>query len=127
MKLPVSLRHDNDRFTTRNLTGAAQHFDLIFTGSHRNHLTLPSCLLRSERNKCPVYRVSASRQVETTRNTSPFLHHLNTCHTFTLLNVLQQQSLLILRKQILLPEKSGGHLMDSLPIFLSVAALIFDY
>ena len=45
-------------------------------------MALPSRLLRSERNKCPVFRVSAGRQVETTRNTSPLLHHLDVCHTF---------------------------------------------
>ena len=82
MKLPVSLRHDNDRLTTRNLAGAAEYISLIFTGSHRDHLTLPSRLLRSERNKCSMFRISASRQVETTRNTSPLLHHLDACHTF---------------------------------------------
>lgn len=82
MKLSVSLRHDNDRFTARNLTGAAKHFNRIFTGSRRNHLTLPSRLLRSERNKRPMLRVSASRQVEAPRDASPFLRHLNACHTF---------------------------------------------
>ena len=77
-------------------------------GAHRDHLTLPSRLLRSERNKCPVFRVSASRQVETTHNASPFLHNLNACHISPLSNALQQQSLLILYKQTLLPEKPGG-------------------
>lgn len=84
MKLPVSFRHDNDRLTARDLTGAVEYVSLIFAGSNRDNLTLPSCLLRSERNKFPVFRISASRQVETTRNTSPFLHHLNACHTFIL-------------------------------------------
>ena len=83
MKLPVSLSHDNDRTAARNLSCTVEYVSLIFTRSHRNHLTLPSRLLRSERNQHPVFRISASRQVETTRNTSPFLHHLNTCHTFT--------------------------------------------
>ncbi|WP_313988906.1 hypothetical protein [uncultured Rothia sp.] len=71
-------------------------------------MALPSRLLRSERNKRPVFWVSASRQIETTHNTSPFLHHLNACHTFTLSNALQQQSLLLLREQTLFPEKPGG-------------------
>lgn len=115
MKLSVSLGHDNDRLTAHNLACAAEHFSLIFAGSHRDHLTLPSRLLRSERNKRPVFRGSASRQVETTRNTSPFLHHLNACHTSPLSNTLQQQNLLILREQTLLPENPAGYLMDSLP------------
>ena len=107
MKLPVSLGHDNNRTTARNLACAAKYFSLIFAGSRRDNMTLPSRLLRSERNKRPVFRVSASRQVETTRNTSPFLHHFNACHTFTLSHALQQQSLLLLRKQTLLPEEPG--------------------
>lgn len=82
MQLSVSLCHDNDWFTARSLAGTAEYFSLIFTGSHRDHLTLPSRLLRSERNKCLMLRVSASRQVETTRNTSPFFHLFNACHTF---------------------------------------------
>lgn len=108
MKLPVSLRHDNDRLTTRNLADAAEHFSRIFAGSNGDNLTLPSCLLRSERNKCLMLRVSASRQVETTRNTSPFLHHLNACHSSILPNALQEQSLLLLRERTLLPEEPGG-------------------
>lgn len=83
MKLPVSLGHNDDRFTARNFAGAAEHFSFIFAGSHRDYLARPTCLLRSEYNKRLVFRVSASRQVETTRNTSPFLHHFNACHTFT--------------------------------------------
>ena len=90
MKLPVSLSHDNDRFTTRNLAGTVEHFSLIFTGSYRDNVALPSRLLRSECNKHPVFRVSASRQVETACNTSPLLHHLNACHTSPLSNALQQ-------------------------------------
>lgn len=82
MKLPVSLRHDNDRLTARNLACTVEYVSLIFTGSNGDNMALPSRLLRSERNKCPVFRIVASRQVETTRNTSPFLHHLNACHTF---------------------------------------------
>ena len=82
MKLPVSLRHDNDRTAARNLVCAVEHFSIIFAGSNRDNMTLPSCLLCSERNKCSMFRVSASRQVETTRNTSPLLHHLDACHTF---------------------------------------------
>ena len=109
MKLPVSLCHDNDRFTARNLACTVEYVSLIFAGSNGDNMALPSRLLRSERNKRPVIRVSASRQAETTGNTSPLLHHFNTCHTFTLSNTLQQQSLLILRKQTLLPEKPGGY------------------
>lgn len=51
MKLPVSFSHDNDRFTARNLTCTVEYVSLIFAGSNRDHLTLPSRLLRSERNK----------------------------------------------------------------------------
>ena len=62
MKLPVSFSHDNDRTAARNLACTVEYVSLIFTGSHRDHhLTLPSRLLRSERNKRPVFRVSASR------------------------------------------------------------------
>lgn len=108
-KPPVSLGHDNDRLTACcNLACAAEHVSLIFAGSRRDHLTLPSRLLRNKRNKRSVFRVLASRQVETTRNTSPFLHHLNTCHTSPLSNALQQQILLLLREQTLLLEKPGG-------------------
>lgn len=108
VKLPVSLGHDNDRFTARNLAGAAEHFSLIFAGRNGDNMALPSRLLYSECNQRPVFRISASRQVETTRNTSPLLHHLNACHSSILSNALQQQSLLLLRKQTLLPEKPGG-------------------
>ena len=81
-KLPVSLRHDNDRLSARDLACAGECVSLIFTGSNRDDVALPSCLLCSERNECPVFRVSASRQVEAPRDASPFLHHLNACHTF---------------------------------------------
>ena len=86
MKLPVNLRHDNDRLTARDLACALEHVSPIFTGSHRDNVALPSRLLRGERNKCLVFRVSASRQVETTRNTSPFLHHFDACHSSILSN-----------------------------------------
>ena len=108
IKLPISLGHDNDRFTARNLACTVEYVSFIFTGNNGDNMALPSRLLRSERNKCPVFRVSASRQVETTHNASPFLHNLNACHTSPLSNALQQQSLLILYKQTLLPEKPGG-------------------
>lgn len=55
MKLPVSLRHDNDRLTARNLACTVEYASLIFTGSHRDHLTLSSCLLRSERYECSMF------------------------------------------------------------------------
>ena len=86
MKLPVNLRHDNDRLTARDLACALEHVSPIFTGSHRDNVALPSRLLRSERNKLPVFRISASRQVEASRDTSSFFHHFNACHTFTLSN-----------------------------------------
>ena len=82
MKLPASLRHDNDRTAARNLACTVEYVSLIFTGSHRDNVALSSRLLRSERYECLVFRISASRQIETTRNTSPLLHHLDACHTF---------------------------------------------
>ena len=63
-KLPVSLRHDNDRFTARNLAYAMEHFSLIFAGSNRDNMALPSCLLCSERYECTVFWIAAGRQVE---------------------------------------------------------------
>ena len=54
MKLPASLRHDNDRLTARNLAYAGERVSLIFAGSNGDNLTLPSRLLCSERNKCPI-------------------------------------------------------------------------
>ena len=83
MKLSVSLGHDNDRLTVRNLACTVEYVSLIFAGSNGDNMALPSRLLRSERNKCLMLWVSASRQVETTRNTSSLLHHFNICHTFT--------------------------------------------
>ena len=82
MKLPASFRHDNDRFTARNLACAGERVSLIFIGSNGDNMALPSRLLRSERNKCLMLRVSASRQVEAPRDASPLLRHLNACHTF---------------------------------------------
>ena len=128
-KLPVSLGHYNDRLSACNLACAAEHVSLIFAGSHRDNVALSSRLLRGERNKCPVLRVSASRQVEASRDASPFLHHFNACHTSALSNALQQQSLLLLREQTLLPEKPGG-LSDVIARRVpssSVTAPIFDY
>lgn len=82
MKLSVSLRHDSDRTAARDLACTVEYVSLIFTGSNRDNLALPSRLLCSECNQRPVFRISASRQVETACNTSPLLHHLNACHTF---------------------------------------------
>ena len=92
MKLPVSFSHDNDRTTARNLAGTVEYISLIFAGSNRDNAALPSRLLRGERNKCPVFRVSASRQIEPTCNTSPFLQHLNACHTSTPSNALHSKA-----------------------------------
>ena len=109
MKLPVSLGHDNDRLTARNLACAAEYFSLIFTGSHRNHLALPSRLLRSERNECLMLRVSASRQVETTRNTSPLLHHLDACHTFAPFKMhFNSKVYYFFVNKLYFPKKPGG-------------------
>lgn len=116
MKLLISLCHDNDRLTARNLACAAEHFSLIFAGSHRNHLTLPSRLLCSERNKRPVFRVSASRQVETTRNTSPLLHHLDVCHTFAPFKMrFNSKVYYFFVNKLCFPKNPAGYPMDSLP------------
>ena len=111
MKLPVSLGHNNDRFTARNLACTVEYASLIFTGGYRDNVALPSRLLRNERYECLVFRITAGRQVEASRDASSFFHHFNACHTSALLNALQQQSLLLLHEQTLLPKNPAGYLM----------------
>lgn len=55
MKLSVSLGHDNDRLTACNLAGTVEYVSLIFAGSHRDNVALPSRLLCSECYECAVF------------------------------------------------------------------------
>ena len=111
MKLPASLRHDNDRLTVRNLACTVEYVSLIFTGSNGDNMALPSRLLCGEPYECLVFRIAASRQVEAPRDASSFFHHFNACHSSILSNELQQQSLLLLRERTLLPKNPAGYLM----------------
>ena len=74
-------------------------------------MALPSCLLCSERNKRPVFWVSASRQIETTHIQARSFITSHACHTFTLSNAFQQQSLPLLREQTFVSENPAGYLV----------------
>lgn len=128
MKLSVSLGHDNDRLTVRNLAGTVEYISLIFARSNRDEVALPSCLLRSERYECLVFRVAASRQVEAPRDASPFLQHLNACHSSILSNALHSKACYFFVNELCFLKTRRAIQLDDPPgPFLSATALIFDY